>query len=147
MVTVPEPVPKPPLSQTYCRCRSISVVLLPPTQFRASRGFGMLCKSLLRKFPNFRTPFEDGTVVLEGATALTSTFTQGELSRRAKKLRSGPGGSHKTPQLLQTSAKALSLSDVERFVLPTTPEPFPTALNCQDRHGRSLSSGISIEVP
>lgn len=33
-------------AQTYCRCRSISVVLLPPTQFRASRGLGVLCKGL-----------------------------------------------------------------------------------------------------
>lgn len=62
----PRATPRP----TYCRCRSISVVLLPPTQFSASRGFGVSCKSLLRRFPNFRAPFEDETMVLERTTAL-----------------------------------------------------------------------------
>lgn len=43
-------------SPTYCRCRSISVVLLPPTQFRASRGFGMLCKKKGKLQPEGLSP-------------------------------------------------------------------------------------------
>lgn len=79
-------------------------------------------------------------MVLEGATALTSTFTWGQLSHRAKIY----------DLALVVAAKALRVlglnPDLERFVLPTILEPSHAALNCRDSP-RWFPGGVSIEVP